>query len=317
MKREYQEVMNMVQMPKDCEARILAALEENKKRLPRRVGRVLLTAAVIFAMLTSAVALSPQLREYIFGAAGPFAPYVRPAESRVVTEDGYELRVDSVIADHYLIVGYLEIKDLEGNRLQEGMDIWAHFDQTGPDNPGVSSSVFGGEIIRCEADGKSALAAVMEWGGQSVGDPNMTLRIIKPMECKIPVTLEYVPIQTIDLSGLDTGGVLPPLDRLELSPLGVTAVTQYKEDASFENTRDHDRLRGALTVHFEDGSTRLSVRDSLGGSFRLATGSWLFMDPYNLVQPEDVEPLDVEQIVGISCQDWYLPIENGAAGPLR
>lgn len=317
MKREYQEVMDMIQMPKDCEARILAALEENKKRLPRRVGRVLLTAAVIFAMLTSAVALSSQLREYIFGAAGPFAPYVRPAESRVVTEDGYELRVDSVIADHYLIVGYLEIKDLEGNRLQEGMDIWAHFDQTGPDNPGVSSSVFGGEIIRCEADGKSALAAVMEWGGQNVGDPNMTLRIVKPMECKIPVTLEYVPIQTIDLSGLDTGGVLPPLDRLELSPLGINAVTQYKEDASFENTRDHDKLRGALTVHFEDGSTRVSVRDSLGGSFRLATGSWLFMDPYNLVQPEDVEPLDVEQIIGISCQDWYLPIENGAAGPLR
>lgn len=317
MKREYQEVMDMIQMPKDCEARILAALEENKKRLPRRVGRVLLTAAVIFAMLTSAVALSSQLREYIFGAAGPFAPYVRPAESRVVTEDGYELRVDSVIADHYLIVGYLEIKDLEGNRLQEGMDIWAHFDQNGPDNPGISSSVFGGEIIRCEADGKSALAAVMEWGGQNVGDPNMTLRIVKPMECKIPVTLEYVPIQTIDLSGLDTGGVLPPLDRLELSPLGINAVTQYKEDASFENTRDHDKLRGALTVHFEDGSTRVSVRDSLGGSFRLATGSWLFMDPYNLVQPEDVEPLDVEQIVGISCQDWYLPIENGAAGPLR
>ncbi len=317
MKREYQEVMDMIQMPKDCEARILAALEENKKRLPRRVGRVLLTAAVIFAMLTSAVALSSQLREYIFGAAGPFAPYVRPAESRVVTEDGYELRVDSVIADHYLIVGYLEIKDLEGNRLQEGMDIWAHFDQNGPDNPGISSSVFGGEIIRCEADGKSALAAVMEWGGQNVGDPNMTLRIVKPMECKIPVTLEYVPIQTIDLSGLDTGGVLPPLDRLELSPLGINAVTQYKEDASFENTRDHDKLRGALTVHFEDGSTRVSVRDSLGGSFRLATGSWLFMDPYNLVQPEDVEPLDVEQIIGISCQDWYLPIENGAAGPLR
>ena len=317
MKREYQEVMDMIQMSKDCEARILAALEENKKRLPRRVGRVLLTAAVIFAMLTSAVALVSQLREYIFGAAGPFAPYVRPAESRVVTEDGYELRVDSVIADHYLIVGYLEIKDLEGNRLQEGMDIWAHFDQTGPDNPGISSSVIGGEIIRCEADGKSALAAVMEWGGQSVGDPNMTLRIVKPMECKIPVTLEYVPIQTIDLSGLDTGGVLPPLDRLELSPLGINAVTQYKEDASFENTRDHDKLRGALTVHFEDGSTRVSVRDSLGGSFRLATGSWLFMDPYNLVQPEDVEPLDVEQIVGISCQDWYLPIENGAAGPLR
>ena len=71
MRREYQEVMNMVQMPKDCEARILAALEQNKKRLPRRVGRVLLTAAVIFAMLTSAVALSPQLRA---GRRGRRAP---------------------------------------------------------------------------------------------------------------------------------------------------------------------------------------------------------------------------------------------------
>ena len=34
----------------------------------------------------------------------------------------------------------------------------------------------------------------------------------KPMMIStVPVTLEYVPIQTIDLSGLDTGGVLPPI----------------------------------------------------------------------------------------------------------
>lgn len=61
----------------------------------------------------------------------------------------------------------------------------------------------------------------------------------------------------------------------------------------------------------------MSVRDSLGGSFRLAVGSWLFMDPYNLVQPEDVEPLDVEHITGIACQDWYIPISDGQAGPIQ
>lgn len=317
MKREYQEVMNMVHMPKDCEARILAALEQNRKKLPRRAGRVLLAAAVIFAMLTSAVALSPALREYVFGAAGPFAPYVRPAESGVVTADGYELRVDSVIADHYLIVGYLEIRDLEGGRLREDMDIWALFDQTAPEDTNVSSSVFGGNVIRCAEDGRSALAAVMNWGGQSVGDPDMTLRIIEPMDCEVPVTLEYVPIQTVDLSGLDTGGLLPPLDRLELSPLSVNLVTAFREDADFENTRDHDKLRGELTVHFADGSRRLSVRDNLHGSFSLAVGSWSFMDPYNLVQTEDLEPLDVENITGISCQDWYIPIDHGRAGPIQ
>lgn len=312
MKCEYQEALGAVHMPKDCESRILAALEHRQKR-PRRAGPVLLAAAAVLVMLTSAVALSPALREYIFGAAGPFAPYVRPAESGVVTADGYELRVDSVIADHYLIVGYLEIKDPEGGRLREDTDVWACFDQTTPEDTNISSAVFGGKIIRW--DGKSALAAVMNWGGQSVGDPNMTLRIIKPMECEIPVTLEYVPIQTVDLSGLDTGGLLPEPDRLELSPLSVNLVTAYKADA--ENTRDHDKLRGELTVHFADGSRRLSVRDCLNGSFSRAIASWSFMDPYDLVQPEEVEPLDIEHITGISCQDWYIPISDGRAGPVQ
>lgn len=317
MKREYQEAMDMMQMPKDCEARILAALKQEPKKMPRRAGRVLLAAALICAMVTSAVALSPRLREYIFGAAGPFASYVRPAGSEVAAADGYELEVVSVVADHYLIVGYVEIRDREGNRLQEGMDVWARFEQTAPDDTNISSFVFGGEVIRCEADGTSALAAVMNWGGQSVGDPAMTLRIIKPIDCEIPIALEYVPIQTVDLSALDTGGRLPELNRLELSPLGINMVTQYQEGANFENTRNHDKLRGALTVYFADGSRRISIQDALNGSFSLAVGSWLFMDPYNLVQPEDVEPLDVEHITGISCQDWYIPIEDGQAGPIQ
>lgn len=317
MKCEYRKAMNQVRMPEKCEAHILAALKQEPKRMPRRVGRVLLAAALICAMVTSAVALSPRLREYIFGAAGPFASYVRPAGSEVVTADGYELEVVSVVADHYLIVGYVEIRAREGNRLQEGMDVWARFEQTAPDDTNISSFVFGGEVIRCEADGTSALAAVMNWGGQSVGDPAMTLRIIRPMDCEIPITLEYVPIETIGLSGLDTDGRLPGLDRLELSPLGINMVTQYKEDANFENTQNHDKLRGALTVYFADGSRRMSIQDALNGSFSLAVGSWLFMDPYNLVQPEDVEPLDVEHITGISCQDWYIPIEDGQAGPIQ
>lgn len=287
------------------------------KGFRKKASAVLLAAALVFAMGTSAVALSPTLRELIFGTAGSFAPYVRPAESAVVTADGYELRVDSVVADHYLIVAYVEIRDLEGARLQEGMDVWGHFDQSRPIYSHVSSAVMGGKVIRCGEDGKTALAAVMEWGGQSVGDPSMTLKLLQPMECEIPFTLRYAPIRTIDLSGLDTGGVLPQLDRLELSPVGVNAVTKRKEDAAFENTRDHEMLRGELTVWFEDGSQRKSVQDGLFGSFDLAIGGWTFMDPYDLVQPEEIEPLDVEHITAISCRNWYLPINGDAAGPIE
>ena len=304
------------------EQRVLAAqphkTEAFKPRgFRKRTAAVLLAAALACAMGTSAVALSPALREYMFGAAGPFAPYVRPAESAVVTADGYELRVDSVVADHYLIVAYLEIRDLEGSRLTKDMDVFGIFRQTTPENAGVTGAILGGQIVHCDADGKTALAAVMEWGGQSVGDPNMTLQIIDPLDCEIPITLEYTPIQTVDLSGLDTAGVLPKLDRLELSPVGVNLVCAYQADAAAENTQDRESLRGPLTVHYADGSQRASVRDGLRGSFQLTVASWLFMDPYNLVQPEDIEPLDTENIVGISCQDWYIPIENGTAGPIQ
>lgn len=317
MKREYWEAMDSIRVPEACQNRVMAALEKKTGRRPRRLGRLLLAAALVCGMTVSAVALSPRLREYIFGAAGPFSPYVRPAGSAVVTVDGYEAEVVSVVADHYLIVAYVELRDMEGCRLQEGDNVWGAFKQTAPEGVGVTGAILGGEIIRCEEDGKTALAAVMTWGGHSVGNPNVTLRIFKPMDCEIPVTLEYVPIQTIDLSGLDTGGALPRMDRLELSPLGVNGVTRYKENATAENTQDHERLRGALTVYFEDGSQRVSVRNTLTGSFDLAVGSWLFMDPYHPVQPEEVEPLDVEGIVGISCRDWYIPISNGQAGPVQ
>lgn len=287
------------------------------KGFRKRAAAVLLAAALVFAMGTSAVALSPALREYIFGAAGPFAPYVQPAQGETVTADGYRLRVDSVVADHYLIVAYVEIQDLEGSRLRADMDVWGIFRQAVPKNAGVTGAILGGQIVHCGADGKTALAAVMEWGGQSVGDPSMTLELIDPVDCSIPLTLEYAPIQTIDLSGLDTGGLLPRLDRLELSPVGINLVAAYRADATGENTQDQEALRGALTVHYADGTQRMSVQDGLRGSFQLAIGSWLFMDPCHLVQPEEIEPLDTEHIVGVSCQNWYIPIENGAAGPIR
>ena len=187
-------------------------------------------------------------------------------------------RDQAVLYLHYLLVAYVEIEDLEGGRLREEMDVWGRFEQIAPERLQVSMTMLGGDIIRLGEDGKTALAAVMEWGGQSAGDPNMTL---------------------------------------ELSWVGIHAVTQRKENAAFENTRDQDKLRGELTVYFSDGSRRVSVRNSLAGSFDLGIGSWLFMVPCNLVQPEDVEPLDVEHITGISCQDRYIPIEDGAAGPIR
>ena len=312
MKHEYQAAMERVKMPPECEARILAALERKPSRRGWRPGTVLLAAVLVVVMATSAVALSPALQEYIEGAAGKFSPFVSPIDGTVVTEDGYELRVTSMLADHYLIITYLEIRDLEGARLTADMEALGMYKQAASS----VGAILGGDVLYCAPDRKTALVTIMQWGALNWGGPAMTLQLWDPVECEVPMTLEYVQTQTIDLSSVETGDRLPPLDRLEISPLGITAVTKYMPDGTEDNCND-SKLRGELTVHYADGSQRTSVRDTVLGSFQLFIGNWLFIDPYNLVQPKDLEPLDTENIVGISCKNWYLPLDNGIAGTIQ
>ena len=317
MKHEYQAAMERVKMPPECEARILAALERKPSRRGWRPGTVLLAAVLVVVMATSAVALSPALQEYIEGAAGKFSPFVSPIEGTVVTEDGYELRVTSAVADHYLSYVKLEVREMNEARLTEDMRISVLFRRVNPDSKSTGAAILGGDVLYCAPDGKTAMLAIMQWGDLDGADSGVILDMSSPMECEIPVTLEYVPIQTIDLSGVENGDRLIPLDRLEISPLGISMYTKYWEEATDKNTKSVNKLRGELTVHYADGSQRTSIQDNVLGTFKRLAASWLFMDPYNRVQPKDVEPLDTENIVGISCKNWYLPLDNGIAGTIQ
>lgn len=320
MNRDYKGLMEQITMPADCEERILAALEHRPKRV-RRPVRFLLAAALIAVMATSAVALAPALQEYAKGAAGEFAPYINPVEGTGIAEEGYEMRVISAVSDRYMTYIYVEIRDPEGH-IAESLDmskpLFTLIERKNPNPKQRGGGITGTYLIHCDPDGETALLAVMQWGLMGGTDPEVILKFVDPLlHCEIPTTLEYVPIQTIDLSGLELGDRLIPLDHLEISPLSIGIMTQYQEDATDESTKSVEKMRGELTVHYADGSQRSSIQHNFHGVFSQMVSSWLFMDPYEPVQPEDLAPLEMENIVGLSCKKWYLPIENGVAGPLQ
>ena len=102
-------------------AAILAAAGEARSaRRGGRPWRVGLTAAALCAALVmTAVAASPSLREALAHMLGGFEPYAQEVEGVSVTDQGIQMTVLSAVADSEDGRVYLELRDLEGDRLTE------------------------------------------------------------------------------------------------------------------------------------------------------------------------------------------------------
>ena len=78
MEQEYRREMDRVELSPDQRARIVQAMvEESPRKKRRRPPMRLLAAAVLVcgALTTSALALSPTLRDYLAQALGSFTSY--------------------------------------------------------------------------------------------------------------------------------------------------------------------------------------------------------------------------------------------------
>lgn len=76
----------------------------------------LLAAAVLVcgALTTSALALSPTLRDYLAQALGSFTSYSQEPEGAVAVDQDVEIRVVSAVTDQYRMKIYVEAQDLTG-----------------------------------------------------------------------------------------------------------------------------------------------------------------------------------------------------------
>lgn len=122
MEQEYRREMDRVELSPDQRARIVQAMvEEPPRKQRRRPPMRLLAAAVLVcgALTTSALALSPTLRDYLAQALGSFTSYSQEPEGAVAVDDKVEVRVVSAVTDQYRMKIYIEVEDLTGERFMD------------------------------------------------------------------------------------------------------------------------------------------------------------------------------------------------------
>lgn len=86
----------------------------------KRLGRSAVAAiAICAALLVSAAAAGPTIRDMLNGALGDFAPYSQSIEGAVCTDQGIEIQVLSALADDVRGYLYLSVRDTTGDRLDE------------------------------------------------------------------------------------------------------------------------------------------------------------------------------------------------------
>ena len=105
-------------------AGLVEELPERRRRVRPRVWRgALIAAAVCVALTASALALSPTLREALAATLGSFEPYAQEVEGVSATDQGIRISVVRAIADGDQGRVYLEVTDLEGDRLDAHTDL--------------------------------------------------------------------------------------------------------------------------------------------------------------------------------------------------
>lgn len=117
MEQEYRREMDRVELSPDQRARIVQAMVEEPPRKQRRRPpvRLLIAAALVCGVLTtSALALSPTLRDYLAQALGGFTSYSQEPEGAVAADQNIEIRVVSAVTDQYRMKIYVEAQDLTG-----------------------------------------------------------------------------------------------------------------------------------------------------------------------------------------------------------
>jgi len=89
------------------------------KRWSRGVRWAVAAAAVVVLMVTTALALSPTLRDALQNALGEFAPYAQDMAGDEIscTDQGIQVSVVSALNDGNTIAIYFEAQDLAGDRL--------------------------------------------------------------------------------------------------------------------------------------------------------------------------------------------------------
>ena len=307
-------------VPKGFDGRVQAALDDlpprTKKRGPGAVKTALIAAAACAALLCTAFAASPGLRNMLAEALGGFVPYAHEQNGDVYVIDGIEFKVVSALADDFTIRVYVEARDLEGDRLSK-LELntfgsaFGMVDIPLKDTGGsIASSVGGGMCVAYDEETKTALLAITSWG-QAMAD-NLSGSVVRLFnlrgfsdnayqdlwensdETVFPVEIEPIPSLVADAklaSALQA-------EEVRLSKLGLSVIS--KGDGRWEQF-----LGANVSARLADGTLVEAPWEGGQGSF----GDYGTESARNVLVWNFREPLDLDEVVGIYMNGEYFPMK--------
>lgn len=274
--QEYRAEMNRVELSRGRMKKISDAMVEKRSlaRPGRRLGRALLVAAAICAVLTASVlALSPGLRERLAQALGRFGPYSQTVAGAAATDQDYEITAVSAVTDQFRLRIYLEVKDLTGERIvDEHNRIWCRVVRKWPsENQIIGEITPSGSCISYDPETHTALFELGLTGYcQSAAQEELELSVLSILprvydfEGTQPLSREQIAEETLETITLDNGRTVVAPDQ---NPAPLAGVDPELAELSSMGFCPDGRLyvlfrladgadlgeSGALTTAFVDG----------------------------------------------------------------
>lgn len=282
---------------------ILEAMEKGEKPMKKVIRPMVVLVAVIAALTISALAFSPTVQKMLTEALGESAPYAQAVEGVSAVDNGIEVSVVSAITDSSTTKVYLAVRDLKGDRLAGGkFSISCCLSR--PDTE-VGIGVLGGKYLSYDPESRTALFVAYSEGGAAQTETSaIEVHVSQVGDIKgkwvIKTELEQLPQRRFTINETINGLTE---HTLMLSPLSVVMTGDKPEGAggSLQASALFAVWMKDGTVLFPENNGSIWSNQAEGDR---AIDRWEF-----------AEPVDVEQIVGISVWYWYIPIDGDTAGP--
>lgn len=308
-------------VPDDFDERVHTVLNNLPAPAKKGLGAVktvLLAAAVCAALLCTAFAASPGLREMLAQALGGFAPYAHGQEGQAYVIDGIEFRVVSTLADDFTVRAYVEARDLEGGRLSkltpnETGAVFGLVDVPAKDmgnSEGMGGFVSGGTCLGYDAQTKTALLSVTSWGqvmADGLSGSQVRLfdlnagpgyNVIWENTEGVTFPVEVKPVTSLSLAADTKLASALQAEEVRLSSLGLSVI--FKGDGAWP------KFAGAnVRARLADGTLVEAPWEGGQGNF----GAYGTQTERKVLVWNFREPVDVENIEGITVGEQDFPVK--------
>lgn len=335
-------------VPEGFDGRLQRTLDglppKTAKRGPGAAKGVLIAAAACALLIGSAFAASPTLRELI----GSFAPYAQEQEDRAYTMDGFQVKVLSALTDGSTIRAYVQVRDLEGDRLSADMEPFGQVDaRTEADKRGEgalrSFSADWGHAVYDE-ESNTALLVFTSWaqGFGDLSDAKLEIRHIYDYQSHVemrPVDPGEWEGQVYASEGVEVT-VMEPVTPFVLNDVQLTIPLQVESMPKITFDPESNIVQGAHAESVELSPLGLTVtvlmRHSTDAVFmepvrvRMADGTEIKYEEHNWMMPTGqgtyidqetgeygwiyiwnfTDALDLEQVEGVYLGGEYYPVEQ-------